>query len=234
MSGSPQPGSLVGSGRTADVYQHGPDQVLRRYREPRDTEREVAGMDHARRHGFPVAEAKALSDTDIVMQRLRGPTMLDQLGRRPWQIRRLAALLASLHRRLHDIDAPDWLPAPVGEGRQLLHLDLHPDNVILTPNGPSVIDWPNVARGPGCGDVAYTWIILATAAHPAGGVEAKLVAGIGRRAFMELFLRQFDRAERAEIERLIPICATVRLTDRALPEVELAKIRPLTRSKGRS
>ncbi len=229
MSQSPQPGALVGSGRSADVYEYGPGEVLRRYRDPRDTEREVAGMELARRHGFPVAEARALSETEIVMQRLQGPTMLDELGRRPWLLARQAALLASLHRRLHAIEAPEWLPAPAGEGTQLLHLDLHPDNVILTPEGASVIDWPNVARGPGAGDVAYTWIILSTAAEPRGDLRGRLVSVLGRRAFIAAFLRQFDSAERAEIERWTPVCAAARLEDRSLPDAERTKVARLMR-----
>jgi Ser/Thr protein kinase RdoA (MazF antagonist) len=208
--------------------------VLRRYRAPRDTEREVAGMEHARRHGFPVAEARALSDTEIVMERLNGPTMLDAMERRPWTIGSHAKLLAALHRQLHAIAAPDWLPAPVGEGGELLHLDLHPDNVILTEAGPSVIDWPNVARGPGAGDVAYTWIILSTAAEPGGSVRGRLLAALGRRAFVAAFLRQFDAAERAEIERWIPVGATARLADRALPADEKAKVARLAARKTRS
>jgi aminoglycoside phosphotransferase (APT) family kinase protein len=227
LGGDPQTGALIGSRRSADVYEYGPDEVLRRYRDPRDTEREVAGMEHARRHGFPVAEARALSETEIVMRRLHGPTMLDELGRRPWQLGRQAALLASLHRRLHAIEAPAWLPAPAGEGTQLLHLDLHPDNVILTPEGPSVIDWPNVARGPGAGDVAYTWLILSTAAEPRGDLRGRLVSGLGRRAFIAAFLRQFDPAERAEIDRWTPVCAAARLRDRSLPDAERTKIEQL-------
>ena len=227
MSAGPSPGALIGAGRSADVYEYGADEVLRRYRQPRDTEREVAGMEHARRHGFPVVEAKALSETEIVMRRLRGPTMLDLMGRRPWLLGRQARLLASLHRRLHAIEAPGWLPAPAGEGTQLLHLDLHPDNVILTAAGPSVIDWPNVARGPGSGDVAYTWIILATAAEPRGDLRGRLVSALGRRAFIAAFLRQFDPAERAEIKRWLPVCAAARLEDRELPESERTKIAQL-------
>ena len=236
----PQLGALVGSGRSADVYEYGPDQVLRRYRQPGDTEREVAGMEHARRHGFPVAAAKAINGTDIVMERLRGPTMLEVLERRPWLVARHAALLASLHRRLHAIEAPDWLPAPVGTGSDLVHLDLHPANVILTADGPSVIDWPNVARGPGCGDVAYTWIILATAASPGGGLRdrlvtaagrrGRLVSATGRRGFMALFLRQFDRAHRTEITRWAPVGAAARLEDRTLPEAERRKVARLAGS----
>jgi aminoglycoside phosphotransferase (APT) family kinase protein len=227
-------GALIGSGRSADVYEHGPGEVLRRYRAPRDTEREVAGMEHARRHGFPVAEAKAVSDTEIVMERLRGPTMLDAMERRPWTIGRQAALLADLHRRLHAIAAPDWLPTPVGEGSELLHLDLHPDNVILTEAGPSVIDWPNVARGPGLADVAYTWIILTTAAEPGGSLRGRLLARLGRRVFVGAFMRRFDAAERAEIEDRISVCAAARLADRVLPEPERRQMAQLAGPKPRS
>jgi aminoglycoside phosphotransferase (APT) family kinase protein len=219
-------GALIGSGRSADVYEYGPDRVQRRYREPRDTEREVAGMKVAREAGFPVAEAEALSDTEIVMTRLHGPTMLEALGQRPWQIARHAGLLASLHDRLHSIEAPDWLPAPLGEGRELIHLDLHPDNVILTDAGPSVIDWPNVARGPGIGDVAYSWIILATAATPRPNLRGRLLAGIGRRGFIELFLGHFDRAE---VRRWLAPGAAARLEDRTLPPSERLKVEKLAR-----
>jgi aminoglycoside phosphotransferase (APT) family kinase protein len=207
--------------------------VLRRYREPRDTEREVAAMEYARRHGFPAPPARALSDTEIVMERLHGPTMLKAMERRPWTLGRQAALLADLHRQLHAIAAPDWLPAPVGEGEELLHLDLHPDNVILTEAGPSVIDWPNVARGPALGDVAYTWIILMTAAEPGGSLRGRLLAALGRRAFVGAFMRRFDAPERAEIERWIPVGAAARLSDRAVPEAERHQIERLAAPKPR-
>jgi hypothetical protein len=205
MAGVPQPGGLIGRGRSADVYEYEPGWVLRRYREPRDTEREVAGMEHARHNGFPVPEARALDERDIAMRRLVGPTMLDDLGRRPWRIGHHAETLASLHQRLHAIEAPSWLPAPVGEGEALLHFDLHPDNVILTDAGPSLIDWPNVARGPGIADVAYTLIILATAAPPRPTVRARLTSAIGRRIFLALFVGHFDRAEVPEGGRFSPL-----------------------------
>ena len=53
-------------------------------------------------------------------------------------MRRQAATLAELHLRLHEIEAPDFLPpAPVGGGDKVLHLDLHPLNVMVGPKGPS-------------------------------------------------------------------------------------------------
>ncbi len=46
----------------------------------------------------------------------------------------------------------------------VLHLDLHPDNVILTASGPIVIDWTNAAHGPADHDVALSALILAQVA----------------------------------------------------------------------
>ena len=212
--------NLLGTGRTADVYEHGPGEVLRRYRQPRDTEREVAAMEHAREHGYPVPSARALNDTEIVMDRLDGATMLDDLGRRPWRIDRHAGLLADLHRRLHAIDAPAWLPAPVGEGAALLHLDLHPDNVILTDRGPFVIDWPNAARGPAASDVAHTWLVLACST-PTTGTYRRALSVAGGKAFASLFLRRFDRPQTLAH---VKAAGEYRLATRTLPKSELAAI----------
>jgi aminoglycoside phosphotransferase (APT) family kinase protein len=214
---------MIGTGRTADVFEHGDGEVLRRYRSARDTEREVAAMEYARAHGYPVPAARALSDTEIVMARLDGPTMLDDLGRRPWRIDRHAATLAALHRSLHAIDAPGWLPAPLGDGKSLLHLDLHPDNVMLTARGPFVIDWPNAARGPGRADVAHTWIVIACSI-PTTGAYRRLLARAGSGLFVRSFLRRFDRdAVRAHLEA----AGGYRLSNRALPNAELTAIRDL-------
>jgi aminoglycoside phosphotransferase (APT) family kinase protein len=212
---------MIGTGRTADVFEHGHDEVLRRYRTARDTEREVAAMEHARSHGYPVPAARALNETDIVMERLDGPTMLDDLGRRPWRIDRHASTLAELHRRLHEIRAPDWLHAPLGEGQSLMHLDLHPDNIMMTARGPFVIDWPNAARGSGNADVAHTWIVIACST-PTTGLYRQALSAVGRGLLLRAFLRHFDRAE---LTRHLQRVGTYRLTNRELPESERAAIR---------
>jgi Ser/Thr protein kinase RdoA (MazF antagonist) len=206
---------------TADVFEHGQGKVLRHYRTPRDTEREVAAMEHVRAHGYPVPAARAINDTDIVMDRLEGPTMLDDLGRRPWLIDRHAATLAALHRRLHAIEAPAWLSAPLGDGRSILHLDLHPDNVMLTAGGPIVIDWPNVARGPAEADVAHTWIVLACST-PTTGAYRQVLSRLGRRIFLSRFLRHFDRTV---LTAQIEAAGRYRLANRNLPDGELRAIR---------
>ena len=214
-------GELIGTGRSADVFEHGAGEVLRRYREPHDTEREVAVMQHAAAHGYPVPAARRLNDTDIVMERVNGPTMLDDLARRPWSLRSHAATLARLHQQLHEIAAPAWLPASLGEGDALLHLDLHPDNVILGPRGPVVIDWPNAARGPSAADVAHTWIVMACSV-PTTGRYRQAATQAGSRLFVALFLRHYDRAQ---ITPHVDKVGAWRAGHRNLPEAELEAIR---------
>lgn len=102
------PGTLIGSGRNADVYDIGDGRVLRRYRDGRDPRRvaaEAQVMAHARAHGVPVPAVFDVSAADIVMERVAGPTMLDLLGRRPWTVRAQARLLARLHGLVHQVPA---------------------------------------------------------------------------------------------------------------------------------
>jgi len=59
-----------------------------------------------------------------------------------------------------ELDEVDW---PAGAGpASLLHLDLHPLNVLVDEGGDvtGVIDWANAAAGPSVLDRARTWSIL--------------------------------------------------------------------------
>jgi aminoglycoside phosphotransferase (APT) family kinase protein len=179
------PGTLVGAGRNADVYDIGGGRVLRRYRDGRDAaavDREAQVMVHARAHGVPVPEVFEVADSDIVMERVTGPTMLDVLGRRPWTLRRQARLLARLHAIVHQVPAPPGIRALHGDedpdGQVLLHRDLHPMNVILTSAGPVIIDWEGAARGPAMYDVAWTWVIIASSEVPGIGLATAAVRGL--------------------------------------------------------
>lgn len=104
------------------------------------------------------------------------------LRRRPWQLRAQAVSPARLHERLHTIRAPTGVPAR-GSGDRLLHLDLHPENVLVSPAGPVVIDWANAARGDAAPDLALTWVLLVTSGGTGGRVSARS------------FLRHVDRDE---------------------------------------
>ena len=114
-----QLGRKLASGRDADIFEYGPDLVLRRSRNGRSVAREARVMAYLATQGYPVPAVHHVSDdeTDLVMERINGPTMVDYLSKRPWAIRRQGRVLGELHRRLHAIPPPDFLgPAAFGEG----------------------------------------------------------------------------------------------------------------------
>src|SRR5512132_1327335 len=188
---------LIASGRASEIFDLGDGRVLRRFKAGGDPEREALAMDHALRHGYPVPRVLDRTDDALVLERIAGPTMAAALRRRPWRLRSQASLLAHLHERLHAIRAPSALP-DAGAGDRLLHLDLHPENVIISRNGPIVVDWTNARRGDPALDVALTWVILATSGGRAG------------RLFLRPFLLQFARDE---VAAALPAAAERRLAD---------------------
>lgn len=160
------PGPLLASGRSADVYDIGDGKVLRRYRKPgHDLETEVRVMRHAAERGYPVPTVHSFGGLDLVMDRVDGPTMIEALEAAPWKLVWHARVLARLQRKLARIAAPDWLLAdsePSDRAQSVLHLDLHPMNVILSRRGPVVIDWTNAAGGPAGFDGAMTFVEITT------------------------------------------------------------------------
>src|SRR5205823_3128452 len=119
-------------------------------------EREAKVMQYVAARGFPAPRVEDVraGGTELIMERIDGTTMLDVLFRRPWTLRRNAARLATLHKRLHEIAAPGWLESFLGGNACIVHLDLHPLNVILSPNGPVLLDWTNARAGAADADVA--------------------------------------------------------------------------------
>jgi aminoglycoside phosphotransferase (APT) family kinase protein len=195
-------------------------------------DQEARTMTFVRAQGYPVPEVHELSDDglDLVMERIDGPEMVSVLGSRPYTLRRNAAVLARLHHQLHEITAPEWIPAsPCGAGDRLIHFDLHPLNVLLAKRGPVVIDWPNARRGNPATDVALTWVLLAAGDIPQGGVMAKII-GRFRSLFVHSFLTHFD---------LEPVRAELRATvewkvhDPNMGEHEIARMRELAAQHGR-
>ncbi|MFD7643932.1 phosphotransferase [Kitasatospora sp. NPDC059795] len=155
-------GELIGTGRTADVWALKDGRVLRRYRDGLSADGEAEMMTHLAEHGYPVPAVWAAErPEDLIMERLGGPTMLQSLEAGTTSAAAAGELLAELLRRLHQIPPR----AAARPGDRVLHLDLHPDNVLLTAHGPVVIDWSTAAEGePGLDD-ATSAVILAQALH---------------------------------------------------------------------
>ena len=154
---------LIGSGRDADVYALGDSWVLRRNRDGRSQREQAAVMAHLHAHGYPVPEIHpALGDAaDLVMRRVHGPTLLDAALAGEVEAAEVGAILAELLGRLHAVPLKE---AADSDTTAILHLDLHPLNVLRTPDGPVVIDWSNTRTGAPAEDWAMSALILAQAA----------------------------------------------------------------------
>ena len=194
---------VIASGRASEILDLGHGRVLRRFKRGGDPAREAAVMEHARAHGYPVPAIFEVRDDALVLELVDGRTMAADLRRRPWRLARHVRTLAELHDRLHAI---------AYEGQRLLHLDLHPENVLLSGRGPVVIDWTNAEAGEPGLDLALTWVIGAS------------VPSLGARAFTWLFLRHVDRAD---ARRSLPAAVAYRLADPNVSDAERSRVRRL-------
>ncbi len=196
---------MLAEGRASEILELGEDRVLRRFKAGGRPAREAEIMEHARARGYPVPRVLEVHDDSLVLERIDGPTMLAELRRRPWKMAGHARMLAGLHDHLHEIPF---------EGERLIHLDFHPDNVLLSQRGPVVIDWTNSRAGDPALDVALTWVICATS----GGALGRL--------FTRFFLRHVDLvAARAEL----PAAAEFRVADSNVTDDERELVRSLVR-----
>jgi tRNA A-37 threonylcarbamoyl transferase component Bud32 len=219
----PAPGVLLGSGRSADVYALDAHRVLRRFRFPIDLTGEVALMRYLHERGYPVPVVHDVDGPSMVLERLAGPTMLEDGLAHPERLFRYARLLADLHARLHELPAPDELP---GHGvnaaaRRVLHLDLHPGNVLLSQRGPVVIDWTIARAGDPGADVARTIVAIRT-----GTVEAPTRwLRTWTRILRPVFLRTFTAAADLDLSAHWRNEIEARIADPAVYDSERVRLR---------
>lgn len=220
MPSPQQPGPLVGAGRACDVYDVGKGRVLRRYRVPFDVQAEARLMRHLDEAGFPVPKVYDADGPDLIMERLDGRDMLAELGRKPWLVRPYGRLLAELHNRLHEIQAPPGLATAFEPGDRVLHLDLHPANVMLTSRGPVVIDWSNVRAGAAGADVAMAYLIMSSSDVDLIPVLLRPVIGVLRAQLFRDFLAKVRDDPWPHIARV----ARARITDRNTRPAEAQRL----------
>ncbi|HCB34565.1 MAG TPA: hypothetical protein DEP66_04275 [Acidimicrobiaceae bacterium] len=227
QSGAPdEPGAVIGLGRDSEVRTYG-DNVIRISTRDADLGHEAEAMAHVAAHGFP---APALVDqptsSSIVMERLDGPTMLEDMTAKPWLAPRHARKLAALHHELGLIEAPaHW--TQVCPGSAVCHLGMTPDDVKMTARGLVVIDWSNAARGDAAFDAALTYVALRTTPHVANAVSRAVVAAM-RRQFAQRFLKAFGEDD---LLAQLRGAAELRLLDRNLMPDEREAVFALARGE---
>ena len=223
MTLTPPPWRLIGSGRAADVYEIDDRRVLRRYRTGFDTAAEAALMRYLKDAGFSVPEVFDADGSDLVLERLRGHDMLADLTKRPWRAARHATTLARLHDRLHAIEAPPGLRQPVGIGTKVVHLDLHPGNVMLTQAGPVVIDWSNGAAGPPGVDVAIASLIMRVSEVDSLPLPVRLIADQVRARVVSTF----EARATCDFRSHLAEAASLRIRDPNVRPAEIERLRQI-------
>jgi uncharacterized protein (TIGR02172 family) len=239
-------GKPIALGRTAEIHAWGNDQILKLFHDwmppyAIEYEAEIARAVHTA--GLPVPAVGEIIEIDgrlgLVYERVDGPTMDQDLAKRPWKFFSSTRLLAQLHVDMHtssitpDIPSqkqrlkqriqktdvlPDDLKDAVAnklqqmpDGERLCHGDFHPQNVLMTRQGPVIIDWTDATRGDPVADVARSSIILQGAAltDPSAGW------------FHDAYLRRYFRLRRdnthGQYNTWRAIVAAVRLTE-SIPE----------------
>lgn len=157
----------------------------------------------------------------IIYQLVAGKTMLEHISGHPFSLGRYALILAHLHHGVHQ-HTVTGLPNQVHslaeaisevtalshhqrkailqhlkslpQGDKLCHGDFHPDNVMVTPAGPIVLDWMNATVGNPAADVARSIILLRDAIPPPGlpGWKATMLSLL-RARFFRAYIREYYR-----------------------------------------
>lgn len=216
----------IATGRDCDVYLLDDGRVLRRMRRGVSTAAEVEIMRALADAGFPVPRVFSAVGPDLVMERIEGPSLAQAVFSGALPVSDGGALLARLHHDLHSL--------PWTEGTSLLHMDLHPLNVLMADGGPVVIDWTTARPGPAGLDVAYSALVCAQVVTTPG-----MVPGIdeAERGLMGDFLDAFVAAAESSWRDHLPEAVELRRWNANTTEAERAlldRARALVEAAGQS
>ena len=186
----------------------------------------------------------------LVYEWLDGVSMLRSILAKPWMIARFGRLTAELHAALHSVQAPPDLPdqrnsfrgaieraqslpddlrrkalavldvCPVGD--RLCHGDFHPDNILMTPRGPIIIDWITATRGDPLGDVART-VLLMTVGEPPMNILIRLLTRLLRGWMRAAYIKRYFELQpdgREQLSNWLVVTFAARLAEDIKGEAE--------------
>jgi uncharacterized protein (TIGR02172 family) len=185
--------------------------------------------------------------TGLVFERVEGVSMLAEVNQRPWKLLRSARVLAELQARINQLVVPGLPPyreelrrticfsqhipeavrekaisnlASLPEAANVCHGDFHPGNVLLTHDGPIVIDWMTASAGDPWADVARTSVILKIGVKGAGK-EVTPILWLANRIYHRAYLSRYHSLFPEGPERLglwLPVMAAARLNENIAKE----------------
>lgn len=246
----------IGQGRTADVYTYEEGKILKLYRPgfPKEAiHQEYIIAKLVCSLGLSVPQTYELIDfedrTGIVLEYVRGTTLLQQISSKPWSVSACARLMAETHYHIHQYQADmprnqqDILREAIGytsmledsekqdiytymdtlpKGNRLCHGDFHPDNILVGRKN-WVIDWMTGMSGDPAGDVARTTLLLSLGSMPEGipAVQRGTIQFL-RNRLMKAYLRHYLKLSgitKADVDRWQLPVAAARLAE-GIPETE--------------
>lgn len=181
----------------------------------------------------------------IVFQECVCSSLVKRLQDHPNDVVPMAKLLAELHIKIHEclgkglpsifdhtriiIDKAQILNDTVKErlraqlghmpnGQNICHGDFHPDNVLLTDNGPVVIDWVDATMGPPVADFVRTILLIRYCNLPSSSKEAAVFVKMKTTlldTYKAAYLEQNSFPEES-IGLWTPILAAARLAENAI------------------
>lgn len=186
---------LLAQGGQAEIYELDIYKVIRVLRSTEDEENlksEMAIMKLLKEKGKAVPKVYEYLKIDgrpsLIMERLNGETMLDEMKRKPFELLKQAKKLAKLHIEVTDsaeglgiisindraaylIPKAEMLDEELKKfvletlnqlprGNDICHGDFHPGNIIIANGQYYVIDWSGVTSGEKLSDIAHTYLLL--------------------------------------------------------------------------
>jgi uncharacterized protein (TIGR02172 family) len=156
----------------------------------------------------------------IVFERVQGPSMLNVLSAKPWTLIAFSRQLGELHARMHACKLPPetytqrqqiergielahdladnekktirQILERLPEGDAVCHGDFHPDNILLTTQGPVIIDWMTATRGHPQADVARTALLFHTGGLPPNvPLHMRLLINASRAIMFKAYLDRY-------------------------------------------
>jgi uncharacterized protein (TIGR02172 family) len=164
----------------------------------------------------------------LLFERITGPSLLRLFSARPWTVAQSLRVFTDLHlamsrqrisglpsqreelaRRIHEAPAvPEAVRAQALErldelpdGDALCHGDYHPDNVLMTRNGPIIIDWGSASKGHPLADVAQTELLLQVGEPPSSQMHSWLLSS-ARALVRRMYIRRYLRLSPASVRDL--------------------------------
>jgi uncharacterized protein (TIGR02172 family) len=216
-----------------------------------EEESQIAGAVHAAGIPTPAAGkiVEVNGRRGLIYERIAGISMLQEMNSRPWTLLWHSRSLAELQIKIHQQSIPglpsykerlhhaisktryltedlrkkyltllEALPA----GQTLCHGDYHPGNILLTRDGPVVIDWMTACSGSRWADVARTSLLLTVGPKGAGKLVNPLIRVVIRlyhRMYLNRYLAIIPDKDN-ELQGWAPVIAAARLNEEIAPERE--------------